>query len=116
MPELKPLPLSSPCPHCWSDDIGSTNDGHDFWVFCRKCTTSGPMAGTEYDAFIAWDALPRALRWTTEPPKVSWWYWVRQREGIDRPWGRPRIVKITNVQLCTSDCWQYAGPIPTPLD
>ncbi len=86
MPKLKPLPLSSPCPYCRSDNIWAINDGHEFWVFCKECSTSGPMADTEYDAFAVWNALPRALTWGEEPPSVPGFYWWRcKKEQPDSP-------------------------------
>ena len=113
MPELKPLP----CPAC-----GGTNaepmldeDG-DYFILCRSCGMRGPATQDTHSAIIDWDSLPRAMRWTHEPPKVAGWYWCRQQEDDDRPWVLPRIVKITNTKLTRSDYWQYAGPIPAPLD
>lgn len=119
MPEpMKPLP----CLFCDNVQPRLTikNDG----VWCDK--EGCPNRGNTY-AVSVWQGLPRALRWTTEPPKVAGWYWCRLsrlnmprcvevygsedglRVGSGESWRDPSIsVK--------SDAFEWAGPIPPPID
>ena len=57
------------------------------------------------------------LTWTSEPPKVPGWYWVRQRCERDLPWEPARPAYFTAMRSeGPCDYWQYAGPIPTPKE
>ena len=79
---------------------------------------SGPIDDVMAVAEAAWNALPRVLRWTTEPPQEAGWYLWREKE-----WRRP-IVREVEEGLVISDefgTWsvidvtgQWAGPIPEP--
>ena len=42
-----------------------------FRVICNGCGVSGPAGDTRKSAIEAHNAMPRALRWTNEPPKVA---------------------------------------------
>lgn len=44
-------------------------------VICLGCQTCGPLRNTEAEARRLWNALPRAPRWTSEPPP----------EAVDEP-------------------------------
>lgn len=78
MPELKPCPICSSlsvglCP-------GEDEITHEIYnqAFCTSCGVSGPRVfADEISAIAAWNSLPRALTWTTDPPKVAGWYWWR---------------------------------------
>lgn len=101
MQELKPLP----CPLCGSKEP-KVNRGCGVVTCCE----------ISVEDVAAWNKLPRALRWTHEPPKVAGWYYVRQREDIDKPWSKPRIVSIKTLTIAPSEYRQFAGPIPAPID
>lgn len=56
-----------------------------------------------------WNALPRPLRWTKEPPTEPGWYWFRNLS-------RPQIVPMNGMKTCKphpADEW--AGPIQEPV-
>ena len=59
-----------PCPACGSSNVyvrGSSNAQ----VTCRSCGMEGPEFCGPNEVIAAWNALPRALTWTHEPPKVA---------------------------------------------
>lgn len=127
MPELKPCPICSSlsvglCP-------GEDEITHEIYnqAFCTSCGVSGPRVfADEISAIAAWNS-PRALTWTTEPPKVAGWYWCRPSEL-----NMPRCVEVYgareqlmfgskrddfNPQVpVTKEGFEWAGPIPTPLE
>ena len=86
-----------PCPRCQSDyvsvecSLGIDGDGlnrHFYYGFCGFCHMAGPDVNNEEGEGIAeeqaaeaWNALPRHLHWTTEPPTEPDFYWHRD-EGI----------------------------------
>ena len=113
-----------PCPACGStvcECLVCTINADEsqtihFHMACNKCFTSGPIADDAESAKKLWDSLPRALTWTHYPPKVAGWYYVRQREDIDKPWSKPRIVSIKTLTIAPSEYWQFAGPISPPID
>ena len=110
-------------------------DTDGYFVQCLDCGASGPVGyPEEYDhydsaavekaeeearakALDLWANIkPRALTWTHEPPTVAGDYHVRQREDTDKPWSKPRIVEITNLSFERNEYWQFAGPIPLPME
>ena len=131
-----------PCPACGSASVQLMTScspwfTQAFHVLCIDCQMQGPIAcsqreedaidiqdleclagstGFEAAAIAAWNTIPRALRWTTEPPKVAGWYWVRQRgeafdliqhynqADIDAGFDNERRLK------------QWAGPIAPPIE
>lgn len=128
MPELKPCPICSSlsvglCP-------GEDEITHEIYnqAFCTSCGVSGPRVfADEISAIAAWNSMPRALTWTTEPPKVAGWYWsIYEAE-------KPEILEITpcpenpETIFGVINGWfvgciverpeiKWAGPIPTPLE
>ena len=74
----------------------------------------------------AWNALPRALRWTHEPPKVAGWYWRKETvadrahvfhftgnwEDYGEHWESDRVCQLP-LNL-NGNLW--AGPIAPPID
>lgn len=80
-----------PCPACGATDINvfvCTLNGDDTeklyrHAMCDTCYTSGPIAATRDGAIANWNALPRRLRWTTEPPQEPGWYWYRNTNKLD---------------------------------
>lgn len=100
-----------PCPRCKSTDLVAWN-----FVVCKDCEMRGPRDVDESAAIAAWNALPRALTWTHEPPVVAGWYWMRQQgeifdliqhynqADIDGGFDNERRLK------------QWSGPIPEPKE
>ena len=94
---------------------------------CNKCFTSGPIADDAESAKKLWDALPRALPWTNDPPKVAGWYWCR----LSRL-NMARCVEVygseDGLRCGSGDSWQepsmpvesegfeWAGPIAPPVE
>lgn len=122
MPELKPCPICSSlsvglCP-------GEDEITHEIYnqAFCTSCGASGPRVfADEISAIAAWNSPPRALTWTTEPPKVAGWYWCMD---IDKSEGYPIISYYDDWAISTvlpkinqgKVRFEWAGPIPTPLE
>ncbi len=71
-----------PCPACGHPvGIARTNGISAAFVICRHigCALSGPIRKTDEAAVAAWNALPRAMTWTNEPPKVPGGVLVQKR-------------------------------------
>lgn len=114
MPELKP------CPECGDGDfllVVKNLPSEEWSVYCG-CGHNGMLYKTRAEAIEAHNSLPRALRFTSDPPKVAGWYWLRDLNFPEESC----IVCISNQQserLCEKGAipfTEYAGPIPTPLD
>ena len=76
-----------PCPACGHPaGIARANGTGCAFVMCQhvKCAFSGPIKTTSEAAVAAWNALPRALEWTDEPPKVPGWYWFTSKPPTRR--------------------------------
>lgn len=104
-----------PCPACkrHSAGITRTNGTGVAFVMCRRigCALSGPIRKTDEAAVAAWNALPRALTWTDEQPKVPGWYWFRNGGA------NPVILSITlPVKWKAEPDDEWAGPIPEPRE
>ena len=146
MPELKP------CPACGSMSVQLmlsyspwfTTASH---VLCIDCQMQGPIAcsqreedaidiqdleclaeptGFEITAIAAWNALPRALTWTTEPPKVAGWYWMREIDGDPTKTtmiayayygiAGVRLRSPLGCRMKSASAYEYAGPIAPPVE
>lgn len=88
MSELKP------CPHCGCTDLqidwNSVYECH--LVRCYTCRMQGPEIYGKDNAAGCWNALPRHLRWTNEPPTESGLYWYRGTKN-----SRGRIVSVYKI-------------------
>ena len=119
------MPEVMPCPECGSTDI-LTISGHissfRWWVRCCGCGRQGSCCKTEEDAIAAWNKLPRAIRWTHEPPKVAGWYWWRTSKGQNvntiQVWSRSGVLGYCfDTEFITAlDRGEWAGPIAPPID
>lgn len=114
MPEVI---LPCPNPKCGSTNVyvrGRSNAQ----VTCRSCGMEGPEFCGPNQVIAAWNALPRALTWTNDPPKVAGAYYTRDTRYPEEA----GIVQITSQQAerltkkGASPFIQYAGPIPEPID
>lgn len=74
--------LILPCPACGKDRADPAHRHHEqYSVICPDCYMLGPSCETQQAAIAAWNALPRALPWTNETPRVAGWYWWRSGPG-----------------------------------
>lgn len=106
-----------PCPACGGKtalvkrpiyDSGG-NSIPTWCVNCRRCGLSTGMYPHADIAARKWNALPRALEWTDEPPKVPGWYWYNTSSHLG-------ITKFPELCDRTREGWQWAGPIPEPRE
>ena len=119
--ELTLLPL--PCPACGHPaGIARANGTGCAFVMCQhvKCAFSGPIKTTSEAAVAAWNALPRALTWTNEPPKVPGYYWCRYKGSGKDTWSPTYIPACADhtkyTILFKSKDVEWAGPIPEPRE
>lgn len=116
MPELKPCPN----PKCMGK-APIIKEGARIDIVCPNCLLAlpAPLGSLEW-LVDQWNALPRALTWTTEPPKVPGWYWFSVCKGhavciLVCADGKAKLAKdhFTDAELLGGE---WAGPIPTPLE
>ena len=69
-----------PCPPCGNTNPKLCEELGYGVVECRvnDCFTKGPMKDDIRQAVAAWNALPRPLRWTNEPPTEPGWYFCQR--------------------------------------
>ena len=101
MQELKPLP----CPLCGSKEP-KVNRGCGVVTCCE----------ISVEDVAAWNKLPRALRWTHEPPKVAGIYLIRSIFDGEQQGDVGVITVKTPFDYDKSHFMQFAGPIPLPLE
>ena len=130
MQGLKPLP----CPACGSASVQLMTSyspwfTQAFHVLCIDCQMQGPIAcsqreedaidiqdleclagstGFEAAAIAAWNTIPRALRWTNEPPKVAGWYFQRTA-------GEDQTINVAYVYSGLAGLYCKCGCRNTPL-
>lgn len=108
-----------PCPACGASNVvlRAYTRAYGFCPACGMCGPCAPKVDVEY-AVKQWNALPRALEWTDEPPKVPGWYWQKGGMFSDK-----RIILLSNADLTLypevsfmgkHGVFQWAGPIPEP--
>ncbi len=114
---------SLPCPVCggraWAHYEPTT-----IRIYCPRCDILGPKKDTIEEARAAWNALPRALEWTDEPPKVPGRYWFKDEYGIRIAWIKHDSRKMNELYAVIGGVgnWmstlhgQWAGPIPEPRE
>ena len=115
-----------PCPACGSTDCeclvctinADESQTIHFHMVCNRCFTSGPIADDAESAKKFWDYMPRALRWTHEPPKVAGKYWWSDKRHPDEA----SIINVTETKLDgylrnpIGEYEQFAGPIAPPIE
>lgn len=105
-----------PCPACGARQNVEIIPGQ---VVCWDCLCHGSSRYRTSDAIKDWNALPRRLRWTTEPPKKPGWYWWRWckgaelnplyvRDGLIVEYPRQSLTHVAGIG------GEWAGPIPEP--
>lgn len=122
-----------PCPACGEKDLSVDEHIYDryglispWWtVICPNCGLSvGEKCKSSPQAIDAWNALPRALTWTDNPPKVPGWYWFKDEYGIRIAWIKHDSRKMNELYAVIGGVgnWmstlhgQWAGPIPEPRE
>ena len=114
-----------PCPACGASDVVMRVDtrAYGFCPACGMCGPCAPKVDVEY-AVKQWNALPRALEWTDEPPKVPGGYWFKDEYGIRIAWIKHDSRKMNELYAVIGGVgnWmstlhgQWAGPIPKPRE
>lgn len=96
-----------PCPACGARRNVDIIPGQ---VVCWDCLCRGSSRHRTDDAVKQWNALPRRLRWTKEPPKDPGWYWIRDYGK------RIHIVDVgcDMTEYEPQPHREWAGPIPEP--
>ena len=117
-----------PCPECGDDEcliVLKQYPSEEWSVHCG-CGHIGRFYPTRKKAIDAHNALPRALTWTHEPPKVAGWYWRKETvadrahvfhftgnwEDYGEHWESDRVCQLP-LNL-NGNLW--AGPISAPID
>lgn len=100
-----------PCPACGTPgdtlEVYPVKDGF-YQVGCWDCFMRGTRLLSPDKAIKAWNALPRRLRWTKEPPKEPGWYWIRD-------YGKRIHIVDVGCDMTEYEPQPYrkwAGPIP----
>ena len=118
-----------PCPTNGCAGIGKIYHSPDQIYVTMLCVTCGLSTGyviNPEEAIARWNKLPRALRWTHEPPKVAGWYWRKETvadrahvfhftgnwEDYGEHWESDRVCQLP--LILNGNLW--AGPIPAPID
>lgn len=114
-----------PCPACKNTHVvlRAYTIAYGFCPACGMCGPCAPKVDMEY-AVKQWNALSRALEWTTEPPKVPGWYWFKDEYGIRIAWIKHDSRKMNELYAVIGGIgnWmsnlhgQWAGPIPEPKE
>ncbi len=115
-----------PCPACGARRNVDIIPGQ---VVCWDCLCRGSSRHRTDDAVKQWNALPRRLRWTNEPPKEPGWYWHEENHGGKHPAHVFRVVTSTKetgiyvrffgqpadvIHKIDHISGKWAGPIPEP--
>ena len=95
-----------PCPACGKTKLGV----FDYFMVCKNCGVQGPTACNVGEVIPPWNALPRALRWTHEPPKVAGWYWHHMPPAFGT------VIEFFDPEISKAGCGEWAGPIAPPIE
>lgn len=119
-----------PCPACGGeadifDSFERDGKGHvaiGWSAYCTRGCLITSERGSREEAAALWNALPRAMTWTDEPPKVPGKYWWRYT-----PFDESKVYFVRDGMI-TYDHERYketpvdaidgqwAGPIPEPRE
>lgn len=118
-----------PCPACGSEAVITGCGGVRAICGNWDCQMTGPRKMVRDDAAAVWNALPRPLRWTKEPPTEPGWYFFRgnipgyqennppvyvdvQKDAVILTRHAPWILS----KLIDKYAIEWAGPIQEPVD
>ena len=117
-----------PCPLCQATAHVEYHNGY-LRVICEgEPGCPFRMGGKRFvftdECYDWWNNLPRALEWTTEPPKGPGWYWFKDEYGIRIAWIKHDSRKMNELYAVIGGVgnWmsilhgQWAGPINEPLE
>lgn len=131
-----------PCPHCGKIDLQIDWNGvyerHFVRCYNHECHMQGPEVYGKEAAAKAWNDLPRALAWSSEPPTIPGWYftrlnrpgkplrvvYVKREKRFDHQGKNPRyFMTMASLKSESGDIIEnlgqpdrlWAGPIPEPL-
>ena len=113
-----------PCPACGASNVVMRVDtrAYGFCPACGMCGPCAPKVDVEY-AISQWNAMPRDLTWTDEPPKVPGCYLGRKKGGrismvIYCFYQKDELGFWNGKKFCTfeQDATEYFGPIPEPRE
>ena len=110
-----------PCPACGNPDavVSVTTRAAVYCPMCGMCGPCAPKVDVEY-AVKQWNALPRALTWTDNPPNGPGYYWCRYKGSGKDTWSPtyiPACAEHTKYTiLFKSKDVEWAGPIPEPKE
>lgn len=102
-----------PCPHCGGTDLiiywNAVYEKH--YARCHSCHMQGPEVYGREKAAEAWNALPRALVWSSEPPSEPgfWWWELLGHKGVD-------LIQDPEKRVIRDYRAKWAGPIPKPKE
>ena len=122
-----------PCPHCGGREIRVFDKYYSgaiaraYYVICFDCWMKGPELSGNEAAAEAWNNLPRALVWSSEPPKVPGYYWCRDEKyssvvevvQMRDAWGKDSLFLFypgNDVEAYIPQGREWAGPIQAPQE
>ena len=104
-----------PCPHCGKIDLQIDWNGvyerHFVRCYNHECHMQGPEVYGKEAAAKAWNDLPRALAWSSEPPSEPgfWWWELCGNRGVD-------LIQDPEKRVVKDYHAKWAGPIPEPKE
>ena len=103
-----------PCPYCGETDlrIGYNAICERHYVVCASCLMRGPeKCADKKRAAKAWNGLPGALEWSSEPPSEPGFYWweLCGQRGVD-------LIQDPEKRVVRDYRAKWAGPIPEPKE
>lgn len=115
------------CPACGCDGPVYSHGKYGYCLQCLNCNMCAPVHKMQDLAADAWNALPRALTWTKEPPKAGGYYYA---ESYDRTQTLfTSVVEVfrlnkelfaifpgNEVERPLDDFLRWAGPISMPKE
>lgn len=120
-----------PCPICQSKAYSNDNtpmsierdidSEQEFFygVHCTSCGLTVDSLELSRNAVEVWNALPRALVWTTDPPTEPGHYWCRYTGSDKTTWSPAYIPAVDDLQSYSMDRHdqiEWAGPIQMPKE
>ena len=106
------------CPMCGSKkyrhfrQFSKTEWGYE----CGKCGLSTGKYSSKEEAIIAWNYLPRKLKWTNERPTQEGWYWCREKNSMLDKYELIGVIHWSKYGGGFNTSQEFAGPIPLPIE
>ncbi len=90
-----------PCPACGSMNLRIMQFIAGKRVSCYNCGLDGVMCDTSQEVSDAWNALPRALEWTKEPPQIAGFYLAEHKDSDGNKY-------INAIEVLPHNHWRHA--------